>query len=597
MPINSQKSYWVVTPGLRYLCRIAAFFLICVAVGLLSECGCSSASSASTGQTASSGVPMTSVPVPSKSSNASITNVDPFATFTWTAVTPTPDYYYLSIGTAPYRNDVYYSDAIPNTQTSVQPWGLLGDGSTYYATFSSVVGGDYNNTEFSFTTARTRPSFTSSDLYSQVDALTKQVREMTAGPAGAPSPGTLLAKVAAGRGHFGGADCVDYSLSLITLMLQKRINARRRSSSLDGNYWEGHTMTEYWDPFAGKWSVADATFGVVYFDDAKRQGQSVEDLHRVFSSGNYQQAFMRFVSSYGDYEYRYYYVDGLSLYLNPVDPLGGRPSPINNDPHSYLTLRSQADVEGIGGTYIFEFANPNDSVTIADVSGYVTLTPIPASLKGKTLLFGHAYTFYNGWFFSSVPRGMKVYTFPVFWTNTSTLLYPADQSTDVDPSVRVVFRWTEIKDAQAYTLYVGSSLGGDDVYNSGEVSATTLPVTLQTQTKYYVRIWSKASDGSSYHRDSSFQTGYGVARLTSPPDGATNVPAGLVSFTWTDVSDAISYTLWVGTTWQGHDVYCGYPTTMTSASVTLQPGTRYWVHLWTRKSSGWTPADTKFQTQ
>src|SRR5205814_7325561 len=48
--------------------------------------------------------------------------------------------------------------------------------------------------------------------------------------------------------------------------------------------------------------------------------------------------------------------------------------------------------------------------------------------------------------------------------------YPAPGATTFDP--RKPFAWTTVATAQAYYLYVGSSLGAKDVVNSGELSLT-----------------------------------------------------------------------------------------------------------------------------
>jgi hypothetical protein len=572
----------------------AVGFLTVAALGLFSGCGYRGTSTSTTM------APVTSLSFSgTMDSTTSGSALDPFPTLTWNAVTPTPDFYEVMIGTKARGTDIYYSSEIPNTQTSIRPWGLLPDGHTYYATLWSVTAGRYSATDMVFqtTTESTLPD--AGKFYATVDTLTKQVKEMSNGPVGAPKKGSLLFTISAERTHNpnpAGADCVTYSLALITLMLQNRISVRMRTTTVDGTGYEGHTMPEYWDPFLQKWDLADPTFGVVYFNDATRQGQGMSEVNKAFLGGNFNSIEKKFVSVWGDYVYRNYYVDPLSLYLNPVDPIGGYYSPIANDPHRYLSPHSPSQMEGVAGVYLFEFVNATDSVTLYDPYGYhqFSFSALPSFVGNTPLFFSRAWTLKTGWWFVSSPPGLKVHTFPVFWTTTPTMLFPVDQSTEVDPSLGVQFHWTEIKSARGYTLQVGSVPGDHDIYDNGKISSTTQMVTLQPKTQYYVRI---SSTGFAGYRDSSFRTGFGVARVTTPPDGAVGLPSGPVTFNWTSVSDGLAYALWVGTAPEGHDVYQGNAGAMTSAIVDLQPGTQYYVSLWTQKASNWSLAESRVKTQ
>jgi len=86
-----------------------------------------------------------------------------------------------------------------------------------------------------------------------------QVRGMTIGTTNYPVSGTPLATEVANAGE-QGADCVDYAKTLISLLAQQRITARRRDVTFNGEslngqayYGSSHTMTEYWDPFLNQW--------------------------------------------------------------------------------------------------------------------------------------------------------------------------------------------------------------------------------------------------------------------------------------------------------------------------------------------------------
>jgi len=516
--------------GIRRCCIRGQKCTLAFGVGLLSLLAACSTGSGTSGMTGTAGGALTpfgtststqvitslAFPSGTTTSGAAITvgNVDPFVTLTWQPTFPTPDFYEITIGTTPYGTDIYYSEIISNTQTSIQPWGLLPDGHIYYATLFSVTGNTYPNTQIIFQTSTKVTLGDRATLYSTVESLTKQVREMTVGgPYTAPLPGTPLFSIASRRHNTpnpGGPDCVDFSLALISLMLPQRISVRMRTTTLDGTGYEGHTMDEYWDPFLNRWNLADATFGVVYFDDATQTGQSLLEMNQLVLNKNYAAVQEKFVSKWGDLVYRIYYMDPLSLYLNPVDPIGGNYSPVSNDPRSALSLHTQSDVVGVAGTYLLEFASLGDSATVSDPHGYgnLSLAPIPIVLGSKPMYFSRAYGFSSGWSFTKVPSSTKVYTFPVLWTNTPTLLYPFDGDNDVDTSSPIPFHWTEIAGAPAYRLDVGTSQGANDVFTSGEVPVTTLPVQLGKNPTYYIRTSAKGSDGNWHYRDSTISTGY-----------------------------------------------------------------------------------------
>src|SRR2546426_10587968 len=109
--------------------------------------------------------------------------------------------------------------------------------------------------------------------------------------------------------------------------------------------------------------------------------------------------------------------------------------------------------------------------------------------------------------------GIWKYVDSTFRTGTgiARLIQPQDNAVDVDP--HLPFSWTAVADAQAYYLYVGSSMGAKDVYDSGHTLNTNGKVPgLRTGQKYYVRLWTEKASVWSYV-DSTFYTGTGIARL------------------------------------------------------------------------------------
>ena len=212
------------------------------------------------------------------------------------------------------------------------------------------------------------------------------------------------------------------------------------------------------------------------------------------------------------------------------------------------------------------------------------------------------------------------------------LTNPADGATDVDPAVD--FTWTKILNAQGYQLSLSTVAPGDnDAWQSAElpnisslsemnVAPNTLfyynyqkftPPALQANTRYYARMGTEIAN-TWYYSESTFTTGYGIARLTSKAnwDGAGGVGA-TTTFTWNSVADATApapYDLYVGTqpgqlgggvcTATNACVWQTGPTAATSATIpsgVLQPNTAYYASLWTEKNGQWQlHADSAFST-
>ncbi len=486
--------------------------------------------------------------------------------------------------------DVFSSGNLPPSTLSVRPYGLI-PGASYYAQLYTVVAGNwYTAGPVQFQTNPPGPLPDKATFYSSIQSLTSQVREM-AYPGPLANSGTpLAAEVLQRWGTAEGPDCVDFSLTLIDQLIQNGIPARRRNVTLTGTSYEAHTTSEYYDPFLSRWAVSDATFGVFYFDDTAPQGQSVEDLSALVLSGNFAAVGLHFVSPQGDAWFRHYYMDPVTLYLNPSSPSNTASSTALNDARPYLSAHALADVQGISAKYVFQFALPTDSLGISDIAGPVTMTPADGtSWSGSVPLDAD-------WTAAAPPPNLGTYTFPVFWTHTATLKVPAEQSVNVDPDSSVFFRWSEIAGAQAYRLQVGTSTGASDAFDSGVITVNRAWVALQPATTYAVRVWTEYGNAWTY-RDTTIQTGTGASHLLSPAPGSTGLqPYTPLQLAWSAISDAQAYTVYVGTSAGASDVFSTGETLATSASITLWPGRVYYIRVWTEKSGEWYAADAAVQT-
>jgi hypothetical protein len=428
-------------------------------------------------------------------------------------------------------------------------------------------------------------------LYANVETWTAQVRAMAQGSSLIPIPGTLLAIEVAKGGGPGYATCSDFSAVLSEVLSTNTVMNRVRSIVLDTD--ETHAVVEYYDPYLSRWNVADPTFGLVYFDDATQVGQSVADLSALVQAQSFDEIHEKFVTPYQDSLLVNFIVDPVTMFLNPIPPGQWMPNPIN-DPRPLMQEHSLADVEGVPGTYAFEFANAGDSWTL-EINQWGTFSPQTTSPDSKWLLSG-GLQLQAEWYSVSQPAPVDVYSFPLFSIPNSALVTPADGITDIDPAVPVQLTWRPVAKAQAYQISVGTSPGGSDVASSGNTQATQFSVSLGTQQTYYVRLQTEYENNWEY-RDSSFQTGTGLAHLISPANGATDVDASSpVQFSWNSVSDEEGYGLSLGSVPGGSDLYQNMPIQDTSISVTLAPGSLYYARVLTQKSGYWYYSDSKFTT-
>jgi hypothetical protein len=85
----------------------------------------------------------------------------------------------------------------------------------------------------------------------------------------------------------------------------------------------------------------------------------------------------------------------------------------------------------------------------------------------------------------------------------ATLTSPLNGTSNAD--LFQTFRWTSVRNVQAYYLYVGSTLGANDLVNTGEILQTYYqPVNLPAGQILYARLWTRIGDLWRY-TDSSFR--------------------------------------------------------------------------------------------
>src|SRR5262249_31658017 len=131
------------------------------------------------------------------------------------------------------------------------------------------------------------------------------------------------------------ATCAAYSAVFQAQLFQLGVRSRLRYITLTGTSYESHTTVEYYDPFVQKWSVADPTFGFLFFDPTTQTGQAVEEVQALVLANNFAGIHVTTVTTYSDSMLRNYYLDPLTLYTNvlPSD-ITRISSGLGSQPHS-----------------------------------------------------------------------------------------------------------------------------------------------------------------------------------------------------------------------------------------------------------------------
>lgn len=431
------------------------------------------------------------------------------------------------------------------------------------------------------------------ELYANVAAWTKSVRQMTIGLTNYPTPGTLLYTVVTSHGGTG-AMCGDFAIALQELLVANGVNARARATYMDD--LSSHAITEYYDPYLQRWNVADPTFGTVYLNPTTGVGQSLDDISGLVKSMDFADLQTQYVTPVTDYYTANYFMDPLTCYLNPT-PLGQQAPSIVNSSMPYLDGNPPSNLEGLNGYYIVGFGGLSEQAVIYTFNGggvaEETITPVTLS----PWLVGQYDNFYSPWMYDSLPADAHLYTLPYYSIHNSVMRFPRDGSSGVATGPPVVFQWAEIAGAQAYRLQLGTSPGNYSAFDSGNIFAISYPVSsLLPETRYFVKLSTEYS-GSWQSRTSSFQTTVASAALLYPPNGATEVDwTKPVNIAWTSVSGVQYYLLYVGTTPGASDVYNSGDIQSTSASVHVLSNATYYVQLFTFINNTFYFLTSSFQT-
>lgn len=172
----------------------------------------------------------------------------------------------------------------------------------------------------------------------------------------------------------------------------------------------------------------------------------------------------------------------------------------------------------------------------------------------------------------------------------ATFVYPRDGAQYVDS--RIAFSWTAVAEAQAYYLKIGTTLGGNDILNSGVLTtqATSYQVSkiLPPGQTLYGRISTEIND-RWWSSDISFVALPRPATFLYPTNGADGVDTRQ-PFRWTSVTGADGYYLKIGTTPGAANLVDSFElaSSVTSYAVPGLPvGQTLYARIWTKARDTW----------
>jgi hypothetical protein len=315
--------------------------------------------------------------------------------------------YFLFLGTGPGKGDIYNSNELTPNITSRVPYGLL-PGQTYYVRLWTRKADGWRYIDSQFTSSFTALAHSGPELQTIVRRLTAEVRDMaTNAQTNVPSAGSLLDVATTDRGRTS-ADCVDFTNALIAALAQNGVTSRLVTITLTGNFLDGHTLTEYYDPAVDQWWVADATFGNIFYDENSAEGLSAQTIQSKLIAQDYSGIPTIFLTSRGDTIARQYYLDPITLFANIV-PQGVAPNKISiNLPSHIAEIVDPSVVEGVPAMYLLRFNSADDVATIGDQYPGPGMTELEFRPIDGTPYSG-AHFLHSGWQLGTVPPGMTMY--------------------------------------------------------------------------------------------------------------------------------------------------------------------------------------------
>lgn len=281
--------------------------------------------------------------------------------------------------------------------------------------------------------------------------------------------------------------------------------------------------------------------------------------------------------------------------INLIPPGGTSPEITSPAPGSTLTSTTQVfdwtAGTGVAQYWLYVGSSPGSADLYDQDRGLnltATVTGLPSD--GRTL-YVRLWWLRGNWEFAD------------FTYKAMTVVVTNPRITQPEPGTTLggtsqVFQWSAGTSVSQYYVYLGSSLGGADLYArdhglTQSASVTGLPMDGRT---LYLRLWWLRS-GTWEFADFTFTaaSGGGNPQITSPPAGATLGTTQL--FQWSAGIGVDQYFLYVGSYIGGADIgyqNCGLHRSATFTGLPADGRTLY-VRLWWRRGGVWEFADVVYR--
>ena len=177
-------------------------------------------------------------------------------------------------------------------------------------------------------------------------------------------------------------------------------------------------------------------------------------------------------------------------------------------------------------------------------------------------------------------------------TQVPALTFPANGAANADLSQPV--QWTTVVGAQAYQLYLGSTVGAKDILDSRQTQATSfLARNVPPNRTLYARVWAQVG-GVWRWTDSTFSAATQVPALTFPANGAANADLSQ-PVQWTTVVGAQAYQLYLGSAVGAKDILDSRQTQAASfLAANIPPNQTVYARIWAKVGGVWRYADSTF---
>ena len=502
------------------------------------------------------------------------------ATFQWNAGTGNSTYI-LDVGSSQGADDIYYSGDLAAGTLSQAVTGIPTDGRTLYVRLWSESSTGWGYNDYTYTAATAAGSYTVTP---------------SAGANGSIAPSTPQSVANGGSVTFTATPNSGYQVN--QWLLNGAVVQTNETSFTVSNVTSDESVSvtfglipasaQMQNPVPGstfpsssvtfQWSAGTGASGYFLYVG------SSQGAYDIFNSGNIADTvFSEGVSGIP--------TDGRTVYVRLWTEANG--AWLYND-YTYTAASSTTTFTVTPSTGPNGSISPSTAQTVA-AGGSVAFAASPNSgyVVNEWLLNGTAAQYgLNNYTLSGVSSNDTVAVIFSPASAAAQIQSPAPGSTLLSASA--TFEWNSAAGSSGYQLYVGTSLGGSDVFNSGNLGTGTfsagvssLPVNGST---IYVRLLTEIN-GTWLSNDYTYIGASTTAAQMQSPVPGSPLSSSSVTFQWSAGVGSTAYFLYVGSSQGAYDIFNSGDIAAGTLSeyVTGLPvnGATVYVRLWTEVGGNW----------